>query len=193
VERSGAADLVAATLRAIGEGLSTTYNERRSLLPPPPTRDLVEAIAAFARSAQSAVAIAAVDALGQAFGAGSLAASEALVAALEHPELSVAKAAAFKLAETQIGRETLGRALDRSTLSVRDRARELLADADLRAGRDRGSGSLVGAIGRSGSGPSSAPAPLSSRGGGRERSAPSSRGSPVSSTAGGHSPGQRRR
>jgi hypothetical protein len=200
VERSGAADLVAATVRAMGEGLSTTYAGRRSFPPAPPAHELVEALAQFARSAQSPVAIAAVDALGQAFAAGSIAASEALVLALEHPDLPVAKAAAFKLAESQIGRETLGRALDHPALSVRARAAEMLAEADGRVGRERSSRYPSGGR-RSGTGASSAPGPISTRDWGGEAGAPSSRGPapssrsgrPRSSRSSSLPPGQRRR
>lgn len=196
VERSGAADLVAATLRAIGEGMSASYTERRSFPPAPPLPDLVEALSQFARSAQSSVAIAAVDALGQAFAAGSIVASEALVLALEHPDLPVAKAAAFKLAESQIGRETLGRVLEHPTLSVRARAAEMLAEADGRVGRERASRYPGASRGRIGAGPSSAPGPSSTREHGGDLGVPSSRGPVSSSRDGGvpsRPPGSRRR
>ena len=96
VERSGAPNLVAATVRAIGEGMSATYHARlaesrrvNSLparpppgkaglfpSPAPPSAELVSALAFAAREAPSPVAMAAVDSLGHAHRAGAASAIE---------------------------------------------------------------------------------------------------------------------
>ncbi len=110
VGRSGAVDLTAATVRAIGEGMSVGYHERLSIPLSPPSSELVSALALFTRGAPSPVAIAAVDALGQVYQAwvqGGLspnvdeAAStvDALSAALAHPDEEVVKAALLRLAD----------------------------------------------------------------------------------------------
>ena len=103
VNRSGAADLVAAAVRAIGEGMSVAYQQRRSIPPTPPSADLVASLALLARGAPSPVAIAAVDSLGQAqrarAGHDGGAAIDALAAALAHPDEDVVKAALLKLAD----------------------------------------------------------------------------------------------
>ena len=135
VERTGASDLVAATVRAVGEGMSLVFSERRfapTTLPPP---GLISVLALFARGAPSAVALAAVDALGQTIAAGALAACDSIAAALEHPDPSVAKAAAFKLTETAPGRDALGRSLEHPSPSVRLLAVEMLAEVDLAGAR----------------------------------------------------------
>jgi HEAT repeat protein len=177
VERSRAADLIAAAVRAIGEAFSATYNTRRSLMPPPPATDLVDTLATFARSAPSPVAIAAVDALAQVFAAGSFSAAEALVGALSHPDAQVSRSAAIKLAETEPGREALRRALSHPRAEIRARAAEMLADDGGRSGREREpSGRVVASLASGGAGPSSAPGPSSSR---QEPGAPSSRAEPT--------------
>jgi HEAT repeat protein len=135
VERTGASDLVAATVRAVGEGLSLVFSERRfapTTLPPP---ELISVLALFARGAPSAVALAAVDALGQTIAAGTLAACDSIAAALEHPDPSVAKAAAFKLTETALGRDALGRSLDHPSPNVRLLAAEMLGEVDIAGAR----------------------------------------------------------
>jgi HEAT repeat protein len=137
VERTGAPELVATTVRAVGEGMSLGYSERRSAPPAPPPPELISVLALFARGAPSAVALAAVDALGQTIAAGTLAACDAIAAALEHQDPSVAKAAAFKLAETALGREALGRCLDHPAPGVRLLAIEMLAEVDVAAWRAR--------------------------------------------------------
>ncbi|MEP7125097.1 MAG: HEAT repeat domain-containing protein [Byssovorax sp.] len=137
VERTGAPELVATTVRAVGEGMSLGYSERRSAPPAPPPPELISVLALFARGAPSAVALAAVDALGQTIAAGTLAACEAIAAALEHPDPSVAKAAAFKLAETALGREALGRCLDHPAPGVRLLAVEMLDEVDVAGARAR--------------------------------------------------------
>ncbi len=135
VERTGSPELVATTVRAVGEAMSLAYSERRSAPPAPPPPELISVLALFARGAPSGVALAAVDALGQTIAAGTLAACEAIAAALEHPDPSVAKAAAFKLAETALGREALGRCLDHPSVSVRLLAADTLAEVDLAGAR----------------------------------------------------------
>jgi HEAT repeat protein len=137
VERTGASELVATTVRAVGEGMSLAYSERRSAPPAPPPPELISVLALFARGAPSAVALAAVDALGQTIAAGTIAACDAIAAALEHPDPPVAKAAAFKLAETALGREALGRSLEHPAPSVRLLAVDMLAEVDLSGARAR--------------------------------------------------------
>ena len=137
VERTGSSELVATTVRAVGEAMSLSYSERRSAPPAPPPPELISVLALFARGAPSAVALAAVDALGQTIAAGTVAACEAIAAALEHPDPSVAKAAAFKLAETALGREALGRSLDHPAAGVRLLAADMLAEVDVAGARAR--------------------------------------------------------
>ncbi|MEO7327989.1 MAG: HEAT repeat domain-containing protein [Minicystis sp.] len=134
VERSGEIDLLAAAVRAMGERLSFAQAERRSA--PPPTPELIGALARYARRAQSPVALAAVDSLGQALAFGR-AASYALAAALEHPTSSVARAAAFKLGESPVGQEALIEALAHPSPAVCVLVAEMLLDIDLPDARDR--------------------------------------------------------
>jgi HEAT repeat protein len=125
VERSGRSDLVAAAVRAIGEG----FGEAREGAEPPP--DLVPALGLFARGAPSAVAVAALDALAHARRAGARSAESALVAALDHPDEAVAKAALLKLSvvsDDAVGRQTLDRALHHPRPSIRALAAELSSD-----------------------------------------------------------------
>jgi len=137
VERTGTSDLVATTVRAVGEGMSLAHSERRSVPPAPPPPELIAVLALFARGAPSVVALAAVDALGQAIAAGTASACDALAEALEHLDASVAKAAAFKLSETALGREALGRSLEHHAASVRLLVVEMLAEVDLADARAR--------------------------------------------------------
>jgi HEAT repeat protein len=134
VERSGELDLLAAAVRAIGERLSLAQAERRSA--PPPSQQVLGALAQYARRAPSPVALAAVDSLGQALAFG-VAATRALAAALEHPAASVARAAAFKLGETTVGQEALCGALEHRSPAVRALVAEMLLDTDLPDARDR--------------------------------------------------------
>jgi hypothetical protein len=125
VERSGEPHLVAATVRAIGEGLSLGYAD--------PKLDLVPALGLFARGAPSPVAIAAVEALGQAQRAGVPSAVGALGAAFDHPDDAVVKAALLKLASAASAEgalEAIARALTHLQPAVRTLAVELLADAE---------------------------------------------------------------
>ncbi len=138
VDRSGAADLVAAAVRAIGEGMTLAYQQRLSLPPAPPSTELVAALALLARGAASQVAIAAVDALGHAQRAGQDggdAAIEALGAALGHPDEDVVKAALLKLADCAAVRPAaaiavIARGLEHPAAGVRLLAVEILAERD---------------------------------------------------------------
>jgi HEAT repeat protein len=88
---------VAATVRAIGEGMSAAYHARLAI---PPSAELVSALAFAARGAPSPVAMAAVDSLGHAHRAGAASAIDALAAAVDHPDEDVVKAALLKLADS---------------------------------------------------------------------------------------------
>jgi HEAT repeat protein len=146
VDRSGASDLVAATVRAIGEGMGPSYQGRHTAPPEPPHEDLVAALALFARGAPSGVAIAAVEALGQAQRAGARAAIEALAGALDHPDVAVVKVALLKLAAEGDGERHRGgassglaavaRGLEHSSPEVRALAVEMLADSDAEEARE---------------------------------------------------------
>jgi hypothetical protein len=155
VERSGASDLVAATVRAIGEGISLSYGRSTAgEAPRAPREDVLSALALFARSAPVPVALAAVDALGQAQRAGAPEATLALSAAFDHPEEPVVKAALIKLSaastsevdhrhgprSSEPGRapvpEALARALRHPSTAVRVLAVELLADRASDEARD---------------------------------------------------------
>jgi HEAT repeat protein len=136
VDRSGQADLVATTVRAIGEGLRLAREAGRAAAPD----DLVPALGLFARGAPSPVAMAAVEALGQAERAGAPSAVEALAAALDHADVAVVKAALLKLAASAGGAEgasgpaaqaalrALERGLDHPDAAVRVLAAEMLAE-----------------------------------------------------------------
>jgi HEAT repeat protein len=134
VEHAGEVDLLAAAVRAIGERIGLAHAERRSA--PPPAPELLALLAHHAQSALSPVALAAVDALGQASSFGA-APARALASALEHPESSVARAAAFKLSETPAGQEALIDALAHPTPAVRVLVAEMLLDTDLPDARER--------------------------------------------------------
>lgn len=125
VDRSGAADLVASTVRAMGEGLHQAVAR---------AADIVPALGLFARGAPSPVALAAVEALGQAQRAGVRAAFSALTGALDHGDEAVVKAALLKLAGAAVAGEpvaveALTRGLGHAAAGVRVLAVELLADA----------------------------------------------------------------
>ena len=146
VERSGAADLVAATLRAIGEGISLSYGKSAAGDAHALRDNLLSALALFARGAPVPVALAAVDALAQAQRAGAPEATLALSAAFDHPEEPVVKAALIKLSAASIAEvdhrpglrsvepggapipEALARGLRHPSTAVRVLAVELLAD-----------------------------------------------------------------
>ena len=139
VDRSGESDLVAATVRAIGEGLSLAYTtSEEEPVPSRPTADLVPALGLFARGAPSPVAIAAVEALGHAQRAGAPSAVGALGAALDHPDDAVVKAALLKLSgaasaggpDADAALPAIARALTHVRQAVRILAVELLADAE---------------------------------------------------------------
>jgi HEAT repeat protein len=128
VDRSGEADLVAATVRAIGEGLHAGDAAPRA------AADLVPALGLFARGAPSPVALAAVEALGQAQRAGVRTAVPALTGALDHADEAVVKATLLKLAGAAAEAEpaaveALTRGLSHAGAGVRVLAVELLADA----------------------------------------------------------------
>ena len=132
VDRSGAADLVAATVRAIGEGMSATQS---------PSTELVSALALFARGAPSQVALAAVDSLGHAHRAGATAAIGALSSAIDHPDEDVVKAAILKLSSlrsddsAELVRAGLAKGLAHASAAVRLVAVEGLAEEDTSAAR----------------------------------------------------------
>ncbi|HVY47328.1 MAG TPA: HEAT repeat domain-containing protein, partial [Minicystis sp.] len=122
VERSGEPDLVAATVRAIGDGLAAREDA--------PDDDLLYALASFARHAASPVALASVDALAQA--EDTHASSMALAAGLEHADDDVVRAAVLKLAGRAHGWERLLPALAHPSPGVRLLAIEALEGRDAR-------------------------------------------------------------
>lgn len=131
VERTGAADLVAATVRAIGEAMSPAYQGRRSAPPSLPDEALVAALSMCAREGPGPVAIAAVDALDQAAIAGSASAGMALGAALDHPDPSVVRAALVKAITTRAHMRAamvMERALLHPSVEVRRLAVEVAAE-----------------------------------------------------------------
>ena len=95
VDRSGAADLMAATVRAIGEGMvpagATPSARRAGRRRPRP--NLVAALALFARGALIKWRSPPVDALAAAHRGGCAGRDPALAAAVDHPDEAVAKAA----------------------------------------------------------------------------------------------------
>ncbi len=131
VERTGAADLVAAMVRAIGEAMSPAYQGRRSAPPSLPDEALVAALSMCAREGPGPVAIAAVDALDQAAIAGSASAGMALGAALDHPDPSVVRAALVKAITTRAHMRAamvMERALLHPSVEVRRLAVEVAAE-----------------------------------------------------------------
>jgi HEAT repeat protein len=124
VDRSGQGDLVAATVRAIGDGMSAAAT---------PSLELVSALALFARGAPSQVAIAAVDSLAHAQHAGTPVVA-ALASALDHPDEAVVKAGVLKLStmlpagdREQIA-AGLAKALAHASVAVRVLAAEALGE-----------------------------------------------------------------
>jgi HEAT repeat protein len=123
VERSGEADLIATTVRAIGEGMARAQGRVAA--------DLVPALGLFARGAPSPVAMAAVEALGEAQRAGAPEGVDGLAAALDHPDEAVVKAALLKLAAAgPVALPVLARGLEHPSTAVRILAAEMLADAE---------------------------------------------------------------
>jgi HEAT repeat protein len=127
VDRSGEADLVAATVRAIGEGMDAAAK---------PSAELVSALALFARGAPSQVAIGAVDSLAHAHRAGAPAAVVGLASANDHPDEAVVKAALLKLAacrgalEIEAATAGLVKGLAHDSAPVRILAAEALGDLE---------------------------------------------------------------
>lgn len=91
-----------------------------------PSDDLIAALAPLASKAQSAVAIAAVNALSRApFGTPGR--EPALLSALGHPDVAVIKIAMLKLEKTDTALDKISRALDHAARDVRLLAAEMLA------------------------------------------------------------------
>jgi hypothetical protein len=130
VNRAGPAELVAAAVRAIGEGVSAAYHERRAVPGAPLSEELVASLAHLARSAPSPVAIAAADSLWQAQRAGSTSAMRALAAAIDHPQEDVVKATLLKLADLPDGASLVAKGLSHPSLAVRTLAVEILGDQE---------------------------------------------------------------
>jgi hypothetical protein len=129
VERSGAPELVAATVRAIGDGIAARIIQagpNARSVDVEPDEDLLYALASFARHAASPVALASVDALAQA--PDSNQSALAIAAGLEHKDDGVVSAAVLKLSARQNGWETIGQALGHPSAGVRLLAAEALAD-----------------------------------------------------------------
>ena len=135
VERSGAPELTAAAVRAIGEGLSAAYQERRSTPPAgPPSPQLVKAVGRFACEGALQAAVSAVESLAYAFRAGAPAALPAIEAALGHHDAEVVKAALVALSTLgPAGQTALAAALAHPTGAVRALAIDVISDADLGA------------------------------------------------------------
>ena len=135
VDRSGAVDLVATAVRAIGEGMSAAASRRHAS----PSSEIVSALALLARGAQSPVAIAAVDALAHAHRVSGaeerLPTIDGLAGALDHPDEDVVKAALLKLgpAGPSAG-PALRKALAHGSAAVRELAAEILGDVRERGG-----------------------------------------------------------
>jgi HEAT repeat protein len=139
VDRSGAVDLVATAVRAIGEGMIAAVL-RRSYVGGAPYREIVASLALLAREGQGPVAVAAIDALANARrtaadnAGGDDAGNEggaldALAGALDHPEEDVAKAALLKLASAgPAAIRPLEKALAHPSPAVRELAAEILQD-----------------------------------------------------------------
>ena len=121
VERSGSPDLVAAAVRAIGDGLASRADV--------PADDLLFALASFARHAPSVVALASVEALAHAPDVVSTA--RALAAGLEHVDDAVSSAAVLQLAARDDGWEAAVQALGHASPAVRRLAAEALAPRDV--------------------------------------------------------------
>ncbi len=129
VDRGGAPDLVAVTVRSIGEGMAAASA--------PPPGELVSALALLARGAPSPVAVAAIDSLGRAHRAGASAALGALAGAVDHPDEDVVKAALLKLADCAdvasspgAADRGAGQGLAHPSAAVRALAVETLAERD---------------------------------------------------------------
>jgi HEAT repeat protein len=104
VARSTDPDLLAAAVRALGDGLASWTATPLSMSPTNiyASEALIGALAPLTRDARSSVAIAALEALGRAPSAG-LNRIAALSGALEHPDVAVVKAAMLKLEATAAG------------------------------------------------------------------------------------------
>ena len=130
--RSMDAELVATAIRALGEALST--------IPPAAAESaaaaLIEALAPLAREAEAVVAIAAAESIGR-LPWGAAGRQAALVAALDHPDAAVVKAAMLKVETSGSEGEALLRCLDHASPDVRVLAAETIAASDNAALRER--------------------------------------------------------
>lgn len=140
VSRSRDDDLVAATVRALGDA---TVGARRSLAPPPLafgsialTDELVQALAPLAHGAPATVAIAAVEALGRTPSEvpGRF---DALAGALSHVDPAVVRAAILKLGSAPRAEAALGACLEHPSPEVRALAVERISELGAPSARER--------------------------------------------------------
>ncbi|MDI3288923.1 HEAT repeat domain-containing protein [Polyangium sp. 15x6] len=130
--RSMDAELVATAIRALGEALSTIPPDAAGRA----AAALIEALAPLAREAEAAVAIAAAEAIGR-LRWGTAGRQPALVAALDHPDAAVVKAAMLKVETSGPDGEALLRLLDHPSPDVRLLAAETIAASDNTSLRER--------------------------------------------------------
>ncbi|MDC0741455.1 HEAT repeat domain-containing protein [Polyangium mundeleinium] len=130
--RSMDAELVATAIRALGEALSTIPPEAAGRA----AASLIDALAPLARQAEAAVAIAAAEAIGR-LRWGTSGRQAALVAALDHPDAAVVKAALLKVETSGPDGEVLLRLLDHPSPDVRLLAAETIAASDNSTLRER--------------------------------------------------------
>jgi HEAT repeat protein len=135
VNRSRDPELVATAIRTLGEGMATlpVGTPEGSAHP---AEALISALSPLARGAEGAVAIAAVEAIGR-LPWGVPGRQAALVAAFDHPDGAVVKAAMLKLETGGTEGEELLRCLDHPSPDVRLLAAETLAGSDNPVLRER--------------------------------------------------------
>lgn len=125
IGRSMDAELLATAIRSLGEGISTVAPESV----PHAGATLLAVLAPLACAADAVVAIAAVEAIGR-LPWGLSDRQAALIAALDHPDDAVVKAAMLKIDTSGTEGEELLRCLDHPSHDVRLLAAETLAASD---------------------------------------------------------------
>ncbi len=126
VSRSMDPELVATTIRCVGEDLTITAGDEASAIA---TKTLIDVFAPLALQSDAVVAIAAVESLGR-LPLGTTGRQSSLAAALAHPDDAVVKAAMLKLDTSGAEGGEIVQCLDHPSHDVRLLAAEVLAGSD---------------------------------------------------------------
>lgn len=133
VTRSTDLELVATTLRTVGEDLDLVAGDVRTTRAAPSILSVLEPLA---RSAEGIVAIAAVESIGR-LPLGTPGRQRSLAAALDHPDDAVVKAAMLRLETAGPAGVDILQCLDHPSFDVRSLAAEIMAESNNPALRAR--------------------------------------------------------